>query len=74
MSIARRMGKRRQTTGSGSAQTSLSGFDFAKYPQIKLPVKLVGREIGVPGAFWDKCPAADREKIFKCVKCERVRE
>ena len=64
---ALRMGKRKSTSGSGSAQKSLSGFDFTTYPQIKLPVKLVGTEIGVPGDFWDKCPAADKDKIFKCV-------
>ena len=36
-------------------------------PMLKKPAEAVGHYLHVPGAFWDKCPAADKEKSYKCV-------
>ena len=35
-------------------------------PMLKKPAEAVGNNLDVPGAFWDKCPAADKEKVFVC--------
>ena len=61
------MGKRAKGGGVGGKQSSLlASFDFSKYPQLKKPLEVVGKTIDVPGNFWDKCPAADKERFFKC--------
>ena len=54
--------------GGKAKQSSLlgGGFDFEVYPQLKKPMEVIGKAIDVPGGFWDKCPAADKEKLFKC--------
>jgi len=44
------MGKRKQTTGSGSAQKSPSGFDFATHPQIKLPMTSCAQHVHLQAA------------------------
>ena len=62
------MGRRQKASGADKArQTSLSGFDFAAYPMLKKPMEAIGETIGVPGNFWDKCPDADKERLFKCI-------
>ena len=64
------MGKKAKGGGAGgkAKQSSLlgGGFDFEAYPQLKKPMEVIGKAIDVPGGFWDKCPAADKEKLFKC--------
>jgi len=30
-------------------------------------MEVIGETLNVPGSFWDKCPAADMDKLFKCV-------
>ena len=56
------------TKKTSGKQTSLlhGGFDFARYPQLKKPMENIGKSLSVPGNFWDKCPAADKEKLFIC--------
>ena len=39
-------------------------------PMLKKPAEAVGDYTHEPGSFWDKCPAADKEKIFKCLTRE----
>ena len=66
------MGRRPKANGAKGKQTSLlaGGFDFVKYPQLKKPMEVIGETIKVPGKFWDKCPAADTEKMYKCVNVD----
>ena len=35
-------------------------------PMLKKPAEAVGHYLHVPGAFWDGCPASDKDKIFCC--------
>ena len=52
--------------GKGKAkQNSLRAAGML--PMLKKPSEAVGHYLDVPGAFWDKCPAADKEKIYKCL-------
>ena len=34
---------------------------------LKKPMEAIGETLNVPGDFWDKCPAADKERLYKCV-------
>ena len=62
------MAPKRKSAGKSTQRTLLTGgFDFEKYPQLKKPLETVGACISVPGSFWDKCQAADKDKRFKCV-------
>ena len=45
-------------------QGSLLGHCWPK------PVSAAGKYADVLGKFWDKCPAADKAKIFKCLVIE----
>ena len=46
-------------------QRSLEQSDLL--PTLKKPLESVGKTIDIPGSHWgDQCPAADKEKIFKC--------
>ena len=52
--------------GKGKAkQNSLRAAGML--PMLKKPSEAVGHYLDVPGAFWDQCPAADKEKIYKCL-------
>ena len=60
--------------GKGKAkQNSLRAAGML--PMLKKPAEAVGHYLHVPGAFWDKCPAADKEKSYKlsasCVSSPR---
>ena len=44
------------------------GFDFESFPMLKKPMEAIGETINVPGNFWDKCPAADKQRNYKCWK------
>ena len=35
-------------------------------PVLKKPLSAIGKDLHVPGAFWDNCPAADKGKIYVC--------
>ena len=35
-------------------------------PTLKKPSEAVGLTMHVPGAFWEKCPAADKSKVYIC--------
>ena len=51
--------------GKGKAsQRSLKSAGML--PLLKKPAEAVGLYLHVPGAYWDKCPAADKEQVFKC--------
>ena len=51
-----------------SKQASLSSSGF--YPLMTKTGSAVGKNCSVPGRFWEKCPAADKEKRFACVVVE----
>ena len=40
------------------------------WPMLTKPASAAGKYADVPGRFWDKCPAADKVKIFKCLTVE----
>ena len=40
------------------------------WPMLAKPVSAAGKYADVLGKFWDKCPAADKAKIFKCLVIE----
>ena len=43
---------------------------IAFYPTLNKPATAVGKYISAPGKFWNGCPAADKEKRFKCAVVE----
>ena len=54
--------------GKGKMKTKQSSLQTAGLlPMLKKPAEAIGTYLHVPGAFWDKCPAADKEKIFQCL-------
>ena len=54
--------------GKGKMKTKQSSLQTAGLlPMLKKPAEAIGTYLYVPGAFWDKCPAADKEKIFQCL-------
>jgi hypothetical protein len=56
------MGKR-----SGKKQGTMLGHCW---PMLTKPASAAGKYADVVGNFWDKCPAADKAKIFKCLVVE----
>ena len=39
-------------------------------PMLQKPAMAYGKYADVPGKYWDKCPAADKAKIYKCIIIE----
>ena len=39
-------------------------------PMLPKPAAACGKYADVLGKYWDKCPAADKDKIFKCIIVE----
>ena len=52
--------------GSKASKQTAIGF----YPTLNKPATAVGKYISAPGKFWNGCPAADKEKRFKCAVVE----
>lgn len=52
-----------------SSQRKISAVAF---PLLKKVAVALGKHVHIPGSFWDNCPAADTDKIFKCVVVEFV--
>ena len=52
--------------GSKARKQTAIGF----YPTLNKPATAVGKYISAPGKFWNGCPAADKEKRFKCAVVE----
>jgi hypothetical protein len=42
------------------------------YPLLKRPQSAIGKFTSTPGKWWRGCPAADKEKRFKCIVVEFV--
>ena len=55
-------------TKRGSKTSKQSAIAF--YPTLNKPATAVGKYISAPGKFWNGCPAADKEKRFKCAVVE----
>ena len=54
--------------GKGKAPAKQSSLRAAGLlPTLKKPAEAVGNVVHTPGAFWERCPAADKEKLFKCL-------
>ena len=52
----------------GKGKTKQSSLCAAgMLPMLKKPTEAIGHNLHVPGAYWDKCPAADKEKVFACL-------
>ena len=52
----------------GRGKTKQSSLRAAgMLPMLKKPTEAIGHNLHVPGAYWDKCPAADKEKVFACL-------
>ena len=52
----------------GKGKTKQSSLRAAgMLPMLKKPVEAIGHYLHVPGAYWEKCPAADKEKMFACL-------
>ena len=45
-------------------QTSLATAGF--YPMLPKPATALGKFTSNPGKYWEGCPAADKEKRYKC--------
>lgn len=51
-------------------QGTLQGSNL--WPLLKKTSHAIGKFCNVPGAFWDGCPAADKNKNFKCIVVEFI--
>ena len=51
-------------------QGTLQGSNL--WPLLKKTNHAIGKFCNVPGAFWDGCPAADKNKNFKCIVVEFI--
>ena len=47
-------------------QSQLGSF----LPLLAKPAVALGRDVHVPGDFWEGCPAADKKKLYKCTVIE----
>ena len=71
LGVVMAFGKKNLGKKKGTAtQKSLADGRF--YPFLKSTAVAIGKFISVPGNFWDGCPAADKEKKFKCIVVEFV--
>lgn len=48
----------------GGKQSSLHNLNLL--PTLPKPASVIGLFVDVLGSFWESCPAADTEKIYKC--------
>lgn len=55
-----------KNASAGVGQKTLSGHDFTRYPMLKKPLEVIGKQLRVPGSFWDNCPAAQMDLQYKC--------
>ena len=51
--------------GRGKKAKKVTALGF--YPTLPKTNAALGKYATVPGCFWAKCPAADKEKMFKCL-------
>ena len=54
----------RQKKSNAAASSSLLAHNFL--PTLTRPTMVIGSFVSMQGKDWDGCPAADKEKIFKC--------
>ena len=61
---------RSKQSSLGGKQSSLGGAGLL--PLLKPVGSAVGKYCNVPGSFWEGCPAADKDKVFRCIVEEFV--
>lgn len=60
------------TKRSRSRQSKINSGNKNFYPELKKTAHAIGKFIAVPGSYWDNCPAADKDKMYKCVVIDFV--
>ena len=65
------MAPKKKTTAKGGA-VARSCVAALILPTLAKTSYAVEKYISTPGKFWDKCPAADKDKRSSCVPCDRV--
>ena len=58
--------------GRNTTQSKLTSAGGKFLPMLKKMAHAVGKYIDVPGSYWERCTAADKDKIFKCIVVEFV--
>ena len=61
-----------QTKRSRSKQSKINSGNNNFYPELKKSAHAIGKYIAVPGSWWDNCPAADKDKVYKCMVVDFV--
>ena len=60
----------RKNAAKPKGQQALSNAGF--WPMLTKTNAAVGKYCSVPGKFWDRCAAADKEKRYKCIVIDFV--
>lgn len=63
---------KRKNPKQPSKQSKILSAGSNIFPLLKKMSSAIGHFIHVPGSYWEGCPAADKEKIFKCLVVEFV--
>ena len=62
------MGRSKKTTSKATQRKVSKCFNI----MLKNTSVALGKFVNIPGNYWDKCPEADKEKIYRCIVIEFV--
>lgn len=62
---------KRRSSKAPTKQGTIIGAGKKFYPLLKAQAP-IGKFIHVPGSYWERCPIADKEKIYKCLVVEFI--